>query len=87
MKSQKEDVASDKDTDYYISLNLTSKKLTYLMAILGLFLYCVVPFKDLSIIIVPIHIHCTTKSGINCYKDILIAKRHQVICYLQHIIK
>jgi hypothetical protein len=30
MKSQKEDVASDKDTDDDISLNLTSKKLTYL---------------------------------------------------------
>ena len=66
MKSQKEDVASDKDTDDDISLNLTSKKLTYLMAILGLFLYCVVPFKDLSTIIVIMHIHCTTKSGINC---------------------
>jgi hypothetical protein len=71
MKSQKEDVASDKDTDDDISLNLTSKKLTYLKTNLsnGNIRFVSVlcgSFKDLSTIIVIMHIHCTTKSGINC---------------------
>jgi hypothetical protein len=66
MKSQKEDVASDKDTDDDISLNLTSKKLTYLKTNLSNGNIRFVSVKDLSTIIVIMHIHCTTKSGINC---------------------